>query len=76
MDMTRYSDRDIIDWRTYERVRLCGTYNMFDPRAIDMTGLTRERYIFILENYCSIQDQMKEAEIAKTISSPSYASTF
>jgi len=63
MDINRYSDRDIVDWRTYERVRLTGYYNMFDPRAREMTGLTRERYIFILENYSGIQDQLAEVKV-------------
>jgi hypothetical protein len=53
----KYSDKDIIDWRTYERVRLTGKFNMYDPRAIDMTGLTRERYIFIMEHYDHIRIQ-------------------
>jgi len=63
MDINRYSDRDIVDWHTYERVRLTGYYNMFDPRAREMTGLTRERYIFILENYSGIQDQLAEVRV-------------
>jgi len=63
MDINRYSDRDIVDWRTYERVRLTGYYNMFDPRAREMTGLSRERYIFILENYSGIQDQLAEVKV-------------
>ena len=63
MDINRYSDRDIVDWRTYERVRLTGHYNMFDPRVREMTGLTRERYIFILENYSGIQDQLAEVKV-------------
>jgi len=63
MDINRYSDRDIVDWRTYERVRLTGYYNMFDPRAREMTGLTRERYIFILKNYSGIQDQLAEVKV-------------
>tara|TARA_R110000796_G_scaffold58543_2_gene135226 strand:- start:129 stop:344 length:216 start_codon:yes stop_codon:yes gene_type:complete len=67
MDITRYSERDIIDWRGYERVRLAGHYNMFDPRAREMTGMTRERYIFILENYSGIQDQLAEMKVQSAI---------
>jgi hypothetical protein len=63
----KYSDRDIVDWRSYERVRLTGKFNMFDPRAIDMTGLTRERYIFIMEHYNQIQNQVNEIKIANNI---------
>ena len=65
--ITRFSDRDIVDWRSYERVRLTGRFNMFDPRAREMTGMTRERYIFILEQYSNIQDQIAESKIAANI---------
>ena len=64
---TRFSDRDIVDWRSYERVRLSGRFNMFDPRACEMTGMTKERYIFILEQYSNIQDQIAESKIAANI---------
>ena len=65
--ITRFSDRDIVDWRSYERVRLTGRFNMFDPHAREMTGMTKERYIFILEQYSNIQDQIAESKIAANI---------
>lgn len=65
----KYSDKDISDWRLYERVRLLGKFNMYDPRAIDMTQLTRERYIFIMEHYneIRIQNQIDKIESFKSI---------
>jgi len=63
--MKKYTDKDIEDWTSYERVRLCGLYNMFDPRARDMVGLTKERYIFILENYSDIREQINEQRSVK-----------
>lgn len=35
----------------YERVRLSGDYNMFDPRARAETGLCERTYLYILGNY-------------------------
>ena len=67
MNITKYSDKDIIDWRVYERVRSRGTYNMFDSRARELTGLSKDRYIYILENYCGIQDQIEEQKIINNI---------
>jgi len=55
----KYSENDIRDWKRYERVRLGGMYNMFDPRAIESTGLTTERYRFILQNYSEISEQIE-----------------
>ena len=66
---SRYNERDIIDWRAYERVREGGVYNMFDPRARIMTGLSQERYIFILGNYSTIQDQINEDKLTEGIKS-------
>ena len=65
----KYSDKDISDWHLYERVRLLGKFNMYDPRAIDMTQLTRERYIFIMEHYneIRIQNQIDKIESFKSI---------
>jgi len=40
---------------------------MFDPRAREMTGMTRERYIFILKNYSGIQDQLAEMKVQSAI---------
>jgi len=64
---TRYTERDIIDWRSYERVRSGGLYNMFDPRAREATGLPSDRYTFILGEYSNIQDQIAEDKLAEEI---------
>jgi hypothetical protein len=53
--VNKYSDDVINDWRRYERVRLGGAYNMFDPRAREATGLTQDRYVFILKHYSEIK---------------------
>ena len=38
----------------YEVVRLQGTYNMFDPRARQETGLSEEDYMYIIKNYSEL----------------------
>lgn len=35
----------------YELVRLLGTYNMLDPKARKLTGLTEKEYTYIIKNY-------------------------
>jgi hypothetical protein len=61
MDNTvnKYSDEVINDWKRYERVRLGGAFNMFDPRAREATGLTSDRYVFILKHYSDIVEQIE-----------------
>ena len=38
----------------YESVRKSGLYNMFDERAIMISGLSKEKYMFILSNYAAL----------------------
>ena len=35
----------------YREVQKSGEYNMFDPRAQDMTSLDRNEWIYIIQNY-------------------------
>lgn len=39
------------DFVAYERVRVGGRFNMFDPRATALSGLSEERYLAILKHY-------------------------
>lgn len=39
---------------TYERVRREGKYNMFDPNARMLTGLSKEDYIWVMNNYSEL----------------------
>ena len=41
----------------YEDVRQSGLYNMFDPRAREMTNLTKEEWVTIMKEY----DKLAEA---------------
>ena len=41
----------------YESVRQSGLYNMFDPRAREMTNLSKEEWITIIKEY----DKLAEA---------------
>lgn len=35
----------------YYKVQMCGAFNMFDPRAREMTGLDKGTYFEIIRNY-------------------------
>jgi hypothetical protein len=47
---------DMSDWKAYERVRKGGRYNMFDPRARRATGLSGERYKFVMRHFSELKD--------------------
>ncbi|HAI42001.1 MAG TPA: hypothetical protein DCM40_29720, partial [Maribacter sp.] len=53
---TRMMDRggllgDEGDWRSYLAVQESGMFNMLDPRARQMTGMSKEVYMDIIKNY-------------------------
>lgn len=50
-DKLTASDITEDDFRSYEKVRKCGRWNMFDPAARRATGLERDTYIGIIQNY-------------------------
>jgi hypothetical protein len=50
-----FTDKQISDWRRYEKVRKAGRYNMFSPQAMDAVGLSRDDYIFVMENFTKLQ---------------------
>lgn len=52
---TQFTADDLRDWKTYERARQGGRYYLFDPRARRDTGLSDERYLFVLRNYSALK---------------------
>lgn len=41
----------------YEEVRDSGAYNMLDPRAVEMSGLSKEDYLYVISNYEQLKKQ-------------------
>ncbi len=39
------------DFLKFKEVQMSGAYNMFDPRAREMTDLSKEQWIIIMEDY-------------------------
>ncbi len=50
-----YTEKQINDWRKYENVRVGGRFNMFDPNARLSTGLSREDYDFVMDNFSELK---------------------
>ena len=51
-----FTEKQLKDWQVYEEVRSTGRFNMFDPRARCLTGLSRDEYMFVLEHYSELKD--------------------
>jgi len=58
--MPKFTDRQINNWRKYEKVRKAGRYNMFSPQAMKAVGLDRDDYIFVMENFDQLQTAAEE----------------
>lgn len=44
-------------YNAYEDVRLSGEYNMFDPNARIMSGLSMEEYVYVMNHYSELRDK-------------------
>ena len=52
-----FTDKQIEDWKKYERVRESGIINMFDARTGGMlSGLSNDEYFFVLKNYSELKE--------------------
>ena len=57
---TTYTKKHFDDFKKYERVRKSGSYNMFDPRARRATGLDKDEYLFVMDNYSELSELTQE----------------
>lgn len=55
-----FTPEQLKDFARYVRVQQSGRYNMLSPNATAATGLSRDRYLFVLEHY----DQLEAAAAA------------
>tara|TARA_R100001082_G_scaffold31512_1_gene16072 strand:- start:1018 stop:1209 length:192 start_codon:yes stop_codon:yes gene_type:complete len=48
------------EFLSYETVRRSGYYNMYDPMAIELSGLDGKTYLAIMDNYSELKDKYME----------------
>ena len=48
------------EFAEYVAVQHCGLWNMFDPRAMEATGLSKETYVAIMKNYEELAQKYPE----------------
>ncbi len=51
-----FTEQQLADYRSYERVRKGGKFNMFDPRARRAAGLDAEQYSFVMRNFSELRE--------------------
>jgi hypothetical protein len=55
MKKRQFTEGQIMNWVLYELIRSGSVYNMLDPRAIKMSGLSKEDYMFVINNYDALK---------------------
>jgi hypothetical protein len=55
-----FTEKEIENWRAYEKVRASGEWNMFDVNAREATGMTRGEYWFTMRNYIALKRANKK----------------
>ena len=45
------------DFDAFENVRTSGAWNMFDPRAIEASGLERKVYLAVMSEYSELKEK-------------------
>ncbi|MFA7278950.1 MAG: hypothetical protein WC100_02540 [Sterolibacterium sp.] len=61
-DDKEFTFAQLNNWRAYEKVRLGGRWNMFDPSARRATGLTPEEYSFTIANYSALREAVAKED--------------
>lgn len=51
-----FTAKQLKDYQAYERVRDRGLYNMFTDEARKATRLTKDEYVFVMQNYSELAD--------------------
>lgn len=52
-----FTEEQIQNWQIYEHVRKSGWFNMFTSDARRATGLHKDEYLFVMENYDGLKAQ-------------------
>ena len=47
-------------FESYVEIQEMGTYNMFDPRARELTDLSKAEWVYIMKNYSELKEKYHE----------------
>lgn len=63
---TKFTEQQLLDWERYEKVRQGGRHNMYFPGAMAETGLSSERYSFVMDNYSELKEAVEATDKASS----------
>ena len=50
------------EWHEYRAVQDSGMFNMYDPRAREMTDVSRNKWISIMKHYSKLKEKFEGVE--------------
>ena len=53
--MNKFTHEQIKNWKSYEKVRAGGKFNMFDMRARRAAKLSESEYSFVIQNFSGLK---------------------
>ena len=59
----KYSETQLDNWRKYESVREQGMFNMFDPRAMSLTTMSKDEWVFCMEHYIGLKQEAMKMDV-------------
>jgi hypothetical protein len=57
-----FTSEQLKDWEVYEKVRQSAECNMFDRRASEAAGLTKDQHLFVMEHYNALKLAFQAAQ--------------
>jgi hypothetical protein len=57
-----FTKSQLDNYVTYERIRAIGAFNMFDPRARNMSGMSSKEWVFCIEHYNDLKKAVGETD--------------
>ncbi|MDD2657783.1 MAG: hypothetical protein PHD04_03960 [Candidatus Pacebacteria bacterium] len=51
-----FTEKQIENWKVYEKVRESGKYKMFSEEAMKATGLNEKDYWFVMNHYIGLKE--------------------
>ena len=57
-----FTPEQLKNWEAYEKVRQSAECNMFDLRAAEAAGLTKEEHLFCMEHYAVLKLAFEAAQ--------------
>lgn len=58
----KFTDKQLADFAAYLAIQKSGAFSMFAPEARAATGLEKDDYIFVMENYAELKEATELAE--------------